>query len=56
MTGNSAWMQLGWAALHKAAENEDLEMIEYLLDHGADINVRNPVRRGCFLVSSAQRS
>jgi hypothetical protein len=35
--------QLGWAALHKAAENEDVEMIEYLLANGANINVVNKV-------------
>ena len=36
--------QLGWTALHKAAENEDVEMMEYLLDRGANINALNPVR------------
>lgn len=34
-------MQINWAALHKAAENSDIEMMQYLVDHGADVNVRN---------------
>ncbi len=36
-------MQIGWSSMHKAAENEDVEMLEYLLDQGANMDIRNKV-------------
>ena len=38
--------ELGMAALHHAAEHERLEIVELLLQHGADVNGRDERRIG----------
>ena len=33
--------QMGWTALHHAARDSNLEMMSFLLEHGADVNAQD---------------
>jgi hypothetical protein len=45
---------MGWQPIHEAARQGHLDILQYLVDNGADINAVSKVRRGYAPLSIAQ--